>query len=224
MAETDHTGSAFKCCTRCTESKPATLEFFPPHPLGKYGIHSRCRPCKKTDDAERRARPDQIERQQAWRDSNKAKIQAYNEAYRAAGYVSTEDVSRWRKQNLDRARAYDREKQRRRRLDIAHLIHCRIRSRIGMMVRDKAGRSTERLLGYTAADLREHIERQFTRGMSWDALRRGEIEIDHIVPVRVFKVTSVDDHEFRACWALANLRPMWAKDNRSKGGKVLTLL
>jgi len=42
--------------------------------------------------------------------------------------------------------------------------------------------------------------------------------------VRAFSITSVEDPDFRACWGLPNLRPLWTKHNRSKGGKVLTLL
>lgn len=224
MAEANHTGATLRCCTRCKESKPATLAFFPVHKPGKYGLHSLCVPCKKTIDAERRARPDQQARQQAWRDANKERVKGYNEAYRAAGYQSTEDVNRWRKQNIDRARAYEREKQRRLRLEPEQRLLCRIRARLRTMVLDKAGRRTEDILGYTSAELRDHIERQFTNGMSWDALLRGEIDIDHIIPVRVFSVRSVDDVDFKACWALSNLRPLWSKENRSKGGKVLTLL
>ncbi len=36
---------ATKVCTLCHEEKPASLLYFPPHPQGKYGLHSRCRPC-----------------------------------------------------------------------------------------------------------------------------------------------------------------------------------
>lgn len=33
-------------CTRCKESKPATLEFFPPHNKKKNGMDSWCRSCR----------------------------------------------------------------------------------------------------------------------------------------------------------------------------------
>jgi hypothetical protein len=49
-----------------------------------------------------------------------------------------------------------------------------------------------------------------------------EIHIDHIVPQKSFDLQ--DDNKWRACWALTNLRPMWAKDNLSKGGKILYLI
>ena len=92
------------------------------------------------------------------------------------------------------------------------------------MLAGKAGRGTEDLLGYTMLELRAHIERQFSQGMSWDALARGEIEIDHIIPVSSFRISSADHPDFSACWGLPNLRPMWKSDNRAKSAKVLTLL
>jgi len=35
-------------CTRCSASKPATLEFFPPHNKKRNGMDSWCRECRAT--------------------------------------------------------------------------------------------------------------------------------------------------------------------------------
>lgn len=78
------------------------------------------------------------------------------------------------------------------------------------------------LVGYSIAELRVHLERQFVDGMNWDAFDRGEIHIDHIVPQRDFDLR--DPAEFRSCWSLGNLRPLWAGDNLSKLGKRIYLL
>lgn len=87
----------------------------------------------------------------------------------------------------------------------------------------KNGRTMyESLLGYTVADLRAHLERQFTKGMSWERYTQGEIHIDHIVPQRCFDLTR--ESEWKACWSITNLRPAWAKDNMRKGGKREFLL
>jgi hypothetical protein len=86
----------------------------------------------------------------------------------------------------------------------------------------KGGRSWESILGYTANDLRAHLERQFARGMSWD--NYGDWHVDHIVPVVQFSFDSADDPEFRACWALTNLRPLWAKANLSKNRRRTHLI
>jgi len=69
----------------------------------------------------------------------------------------------------------------------------------------------ERQLGYTREQLRQHLESQFQEGMDWDNFGTGW-HIDHIKPVSSFKL-----EEFKECWSLDNLQPLWAKDNMSKG-------
>lgn len=103
-------------------------------------------------------------------------------------------------------------------------LKAKVANRVAQMLRGRKNRRTEALLGYTMKELVAHIERQFTKGMSWEKVLRGEIHIDHIVPVAKFKPASPEDPEFKACWALSNLRPMWASQNCSKGARVLTLL
>jgi len=75
----------------------------------------------------------------------------------------------------------------------------------------KKNDKTINILGYSAEDLRIHLEKQFTDGMSWD--NHGEWHIDHIKPVSSFEsfthpsiVNSLD-----------NLRPMWATTREING-------
>jgi len=81
----------------------------------------------------------------------------------------------------------------------------------------KARRKTVDLLGYGTAELMAHVERQFLPGMTWQNI--GEWHIDHIVPLASFKITGPDDPELRRAWALSNLRPLWADDNKRKSAK-----
>lgn len=80
----------------------------------------------------------------------------------------------------------------------------------------------EERLGYTITELREHLGRQFTKGMTWDKFMKGEIHIDHIVPKKAFNLS--DPEEWRSCWSLPNLRPLWAKDNIAKSARITHLL
>lgn len=73
-------------------------------------------------------------------------------------------------------------------------------------------------LGYSVADLMEHLERQFTPDMSWD--NYGDWHVDHIAPCASFDMT--DDRQFAECWAMSNLRPLSAMDNIRKGAKNVT--
>lgn len=216
-----------RACTHCKTVFPATLDYFPPHKIGKYGLHSWCRTCKKEIDAARRNRPDQQARQQAWRDANKDKVKKTNQKYRADGYKSTAHVSAWVAANPERARELIARTVATRRTKIWYVLKSRVSARIRSNLAfsgGKARRAAASILGYSMEELSRHIERQFTKGMTWDALMAGEIHIDHIIPVALLKPIEIDSEEFRACWALSNLRPMWAADNRSKGDRVTTLL
>ncbi len=72
------------------------------------------------------------------------------------------------------------------------------------------------LVGYSARDLKEHLEKLFTEGMSWELFLEGKIHIDHRIPKSWFQYESEQDKEFKKCWALDNLQPKWAKDNLRK--------
>jgi len=119
-----------------------------------------------------------------------------------------------------------RRSERRRTLKRRATPKGRIYKRIGELIRtdlkrrgslsDKKRRTWTKLLGYTPLELRQHLEAQFTDGMTWKAFMKGEIHIDHIRPVASFQYSSVDDEQFKQCWSLNNLQPLWAKDNIAK--------
>ena len=50
-----------------------------------------------------------------------------------------------------------------------------------------------------------------------DILKRsGEWYIDHKVPIEKFNYSSYEEKEFKLCWSLENLQPMWAEENCKK--------
>lgn len=81
---------------------------------------------------------------------------------------------------------------------------------------------TINLLGCSFGELKRHIERQFTKGMTWDQCFNGEIHLDHILPCSSFDLTDPDQQ--RACFHFTNLRPLWAKDNIRKSAKRTHLI
>lgn len=70
-------------------------------------------------------------------------------------------------------------------------------------------------MGYTGAQLREHIQAQFQPGMSWE--NYGEWQVDHIKG----RLEYVREGETRieVINALSNLQPLWASENVSKANK-----
>ena len=85
----------------------------------------------------------------------------------------------------------------------------------------------ENVVGYGMDQCRVHIERQFTSGMTWKnyagslpfGSKKRKWHIDHITPK-----SSFCEGDVKICFALANLRPLWSKDNMKKGKNRTHLL
>jgi hypothetical protein len=97
-------------------------------------------------------------------------------------------------------------------------INMSISNGIWYALRDKkAGRHWEELVGYTLEELTNHLESKFKPGMTFD--NYGKWHIDHIKPKSSFNYKSYEDDEFKECWALENLQPLWAEENIRKSNK-----
>lgn len=104
----------------------------------------------------------------------------------------------------------------------------RLKGRMANRMRDllkkrnssKGGVHVFDILGYSVDDLKNRLESLFVDGMNWDNM--GKWHIDHILPDCMFGYKSVNDIDFKKCWSLDNLQPLWAEDNLSKGTKILT--
>ena len=88
--------------------------------------------------------------------------------------------------------------------------------------RAKGGRKWESLVGYSLTELKLHIERQFLPRMTWENM--GKWHVDHVIPLASFSYTSPDDPDFKAAWAITNLRPLWAKKNMQKSARRTHLI
>jgi hypothetical protein len=75
---------------------------------------------------------------------------------------------------------------------------------------------SEELCGCTWAELRHHLQSQFTGRMAWDN-HGTHWHIDHIIPCAAFDLT--DPQQQRQCFNWSNLQPLEAKANQSKGAR-----
>lgn len=216
-------------CTKCRALKPPS-EFYKNHRYAN-GLTPRCKTCliaasaswhathpERTRELQRRwheahkddpdFRKQQSERWNRWAVENRDHVNAAKRANRAANPE---------RERTKRARRWAKPEQ-----SLSGAMRSSMRRAFRGEQSDKNGAPWESIVGYSVADLMAHIERQFRGRMSWANF--GKWHVDHIVPVASFAFRSVDDPEFRACWALTNLRPLWAGPNRSKAAKRLTLL
>lgn len=212
MAEADISS---KVCASCLVEKPAA-EF----PRNKTrGLRAYCKPCNNAKNkAWRDANPEKsAEMSRRWALANPDKAAAKMARWKAANPGRHEAlIATWQATNPDRVRAAGKRSTQKRRQRIVVRLHDRIGNQIRGALKSSKGAKTFDLVCYSVYELRAHLERQFRHGMGWHNF--GEWHIDHIVPVSSF---ILDDQEsaVRTAWALPNLRPLWAKDNMSKGAK-----
>ena len=93
-----------------------------------------------------------------------------------------------------------------------------IRVRIRKAVKNKSNSSIE-LLGTTIEGCRAHLESLFQEGMGWHNHSETGWHIDHIKPCASFDMT--DPEQQKLCFHYTNLQPLWAKENLSKGARIL---
>ena len=122
----------------------------------------------------------------------------------------------WYAANNEKARASARRRAAERLKNPLVKLHQKIGSGLNASLKGgKRRRPWKSLLGYSVERLKVHLERQFLAGMTWQnhGNGAGHWHIDHILPRSSFGPSEL---EIKACWALPNLRPLWAVDNLSK--------
>lgn len=209
-----------KDCTRCRQSLP--LSEFRPDDRYADGYSGWCRGCHKEYRAEHyRTNKEKVRAQNAeWHKANKEeRNQRAREIYQADPQRHAERVRAAKARRPEHYRAAATQRMRKRRQsDPAVMLRARLSAQLRYCLgTGKGGRAYKELIGYSVADLRSHLERQFLPGMSWANM--GKWHIDHIIPLASFKITGPDDPELRRAWGLTNLRPLWAEDNIGKRDK-----
>lgn len=96
----------------------------------------------------------------------------------------------------------------------------------------KNGISIMSKLNYSFQELKKYLESKFEPWMNWNNYGMYRLDtwddndqstwtwnIDHIIPQSKLLYTSMEDDNFKKCWALDNLQPLSSKDNLMKGAK-----
>lgn len=129
----------------------------------------------------------------------------------------TEYNKKWKENNPDYEKIWCRNK---RENDPAFRLSKNLSRQIRKSIhKNKDGYHWEFLLGYTLKELMLHLEKQFKEGMTWG--NYGEWHMDHKAPVDSFNFSCYEDKEFKECWSLVNLQPLWALENMKKGNRLI---
>jgi len=172
--------------------------------------------------------------------THKDKCDALNKAnykkYQLSG-ERLEYIRSYRDIHREKINAYARKNFRNLRLEN---LNYRINSNISRSIRSylkingssKVGKSCKSFLPFTIQELKDYLESKFEPWMSW--LNQGSYKvnewddndkstwkwnIDHIIPQSKLPYISMEDDNFKKCWALDNLRPYSAKQNILDGNR-----
>ncbi len=157
-----------------------------------------------------------------YRYSNLEKVTKYNDKWRKE---NPNYKKKYKEKNREEIRKYTRKYEAQPQVRLKKRISRRIKQTIL-----KNGKSVTKFLPYTIVQLKDHLESQFKPWMSWENWgiydpstwddndsATWTWQLDHIIPHSKFKYSSMEDDEFRRCWALSNLRPLASKRNIMEG-------
>lgn len=104
--------------------------------------------------------------------------------------------------------------------DPLYKLEVSLRGRIRQAIKyNTKTKKTMELVGCTIEELKEHLESQFTDGMTWENHTFDGWHIDHILPCASFDLS--DPEEQKKCFHYTNLQPLWGIDNMKKGDKII---
>ena len=169
---------------------------------------------KETTKAYLKANKEKIkEKMKAYQGANKEKMEAYREA-------NKEKMQAYREANKEKRNEYSRTY---RKTNPEGKLIMNMRSRIFKIIKINQkvkNKRTLELLGCDGKFLKKHLQKKFSKGMSWN--NYGEWHVDHIVPIDYFlKNFDFNDVEIqKECFNYKNLQPLWSIENIKKGSKI----
>jgi hypothetical protein len=158
-----------------------------------------------------------------WRDINKEYVKENHKNWYSKNKEHRKEYMKdYQENNKDKIRKTKREYEKTRKSnDPVYKLVGNFRTAIYTVLKEnnvkKFGHYFD-ILGYSQENLINHLENQFDDKMSWE--NYGKWHVDHKLPITFFNFTSIEDEEFKKCWSLDNLQPMWGSENISKSNRI----
>ena len=216
-----------KQCNTCGVTKdPSEFSTKP----GRNGIRRLSHECKMCRSAKSKAkyanetqeeRENRISKAKAWTASNRDVVNGLKRKYnlqkkviKLSSMPHDHHVRAYQSYQLKQSLKHDQHVKEWKSF-VRYAVYQRLKRGVQRGMKDKAANSNwSDYLGYSVGELIDHIESQFTDGMGWHNM--SEWHIDHILPIRSFDLDHVDSEDFKRCYSLDNLMPVWAEDNMNK--------
>lgn len=207
-----------KKCNMCLIMK--NLQEFHKDKRTKDGHVPYCKKCKSIYDRIYR-KEHEIEKRQKGREwhyknkdvINKKKRDKYDPEKKHKYYIKNKDNIKARTKKYKRNRYHK---------DIEFKMKEFLSDSLRRLLKGKTKNSRAlQYLGCSVRELKIHIESQFKPGMTWDNWSRNGWHIDHIIPLAKFNM--LNDEEIKIACHYTNLQPLWAKENKRKGSKILPI-
>jgi len=219
-----------KICNLCSTEKP--LPEYAKQESAIDGLQNKCKACQKRYRENNKQKNDAYIKK--YRAENKEKIAVSVKAY---SEKNSEKIADYLALYYGKNKKSILEKQKERKQDICHnrRVYKKKRMkedpvyamahRLGVLMRNALkhsgylkSRKTLEALGCTSAQFKDHLERQFLKGMTWD--NRDLWQLDHIMPISSAKT----EQEVYDLSHMTNIRPMWAKENMVKSNNQTHLI
>jgi hypothetical protein len=205
-----------KVCTKCKIEKP--FDEFCKDKIRKDGLTYKCKYCIKEYYQDNKERMKEYKKE--YYQVNKKYKKEYNKEYREANKeYYKEYLKEYHQVNKEKLEEYRKEyKRERRKTDPLFKMKCNLSTRTWAAFKNKGyskTSKTRKMLGIDWEVAKQHIERQFKKGMNWN--NYGEWHIDHIIPLS----SASTSERLKELCHYTNLQPLWAEDNLSKSDKII---
>ena len=213
-----------KICRKCLLK--LSVNNFGKSKQNKDGLKSYCNECRKLESKKYRTenREKRSETIKKYYENNKEKELLRFNQYRKENKVKRQETIKNyyennkkiinSKQVILNKFYYDNNPQ----YKLKHLCRRRISDYLKTVNTPKKG-STFDIVGCTPQFLKEHLEMNFKEGMTWENYGLYCWHIDHIIPLS----SAQNEGEIYELCHYTNLQPLWAKENLSKGCKILNM-
>jgi hypothetical protein len=203
-----------KLCKKCGIEKDICE--FDKKLSNKDGLSNRCKSCrrdyyneynKKNIDKKRKSYKEYYKLN---RDKELLRSKNKHEKY-------SEQEKEYRKNNRDRISKREKERYHK---DLVFKLKTNVRNRLKLFLKTKKiykNNTTFEIVGGTPEIIKEHIEKQFIDGMTWDNYGFSGWHIDHIIPLSSAKT---EEEVYKLCH-YTNLQPLWANENYKKSNKII---